>query len=101
VRDESATETEEPKFDAAKVEETGGGFVEDVEVGYGVLLGTEFFDDEDVFACTPDGVDGDFERDLAGEKKGEFGEKTDGDGLADVSWGMFVGKKMGTLGRWD
>jgi hypothetical protein len=73
VGDEGAAETKETEFYTTKIEEAGGGLVEDVEVVDGVLSRPKFFEDEDVFARAPYGVYGDLELDLTGKKEGEFG----------------------------
>ena len=101
VRDEGAAETEETEFYTAKIEQAGGGFVEDVEVVDGVLGRPKFFEDEDVFARAPYGVNRDLELDLTCEKKGEFGEELDIDGGANDCRRVFGRQKVGALCRRD
>ena len=97
VRNEGAAETEETEFYTAKIEEAGGGFVEDVEVVDGVLGRPKFFEDEDVFARAPYCVNRDLELDLTCEEKGEFGEELDIDGGANDCRRVFGRQKVRAL----
>jgi hypothetical protein len=86
VWDKCTAETEKAKFDAADVEASSGGFVEDMEVINGVGASTEFFNDKDVFASSPDGVDGNLKLDLTRKKKRKFGKEGNVDSRADDAW---------------
>ena len=87
-----ASEAQESKLDAADIDTSGGGFVEDMEVFDVVLPSSETLEDGDVFACAVDGVDGDRKLDLAGKEEGEFGEERIGRlgyHFADCGGGVF------------
>lgn len=91
VGDESTSETEKTEFDATCIDAAGRGFVEDMEVFDFVSAVADFFEDSNVFAGAPDGVDGNLKLYLAGEEEGEFGEEGDVDGVADGLGGRVWG----------
>jgi len=90
-------QAEETQLDTPDIKASGGRFIQDVEILDRISAGAEFFDDQDVLARAPHGVDGDLEFDLARKKERKLGQEFNVHGLANGGWGVVIAEEMGTL----
>lgn len=74
VHDNSTTKTQEAQLDSTELEKHRAGLVDDVQVVYLILSGTELLENADIFASTPNSVYWDIELNLAAQEERELGE---------------------------
>src|SRR5579871_4791076 len=72
MHDDGAAQSQQSQLETADFKETTVVFVHDEEIFHSILAGTELFQDTDVFAGPPGGVDGDVELHLIVEEEKEL-----------------------------